>query len=64
MRIKNKKARGALHIFMGGLEEPLPCGAGEAGWGCPSRNPLFLPFTCLSWLPSSPNQAKRKQGKG
>jgi len=58
-----KKAREVLYISRGNLEEPLPV-TGEAGWRCPSRNPLLLPFTCLSWLPSSPNKAKRKQVRG
>jgi hypothetical protein len=41
-----KKAKGAPHTSRGGLEGPLPCGAGEAGWGCPSRKSLLLSFTC------------------
>jgi hypothetical protein len=42
-----KKGKGALPISRGGLEGPLPCGAGEAGWGRPSRKPLLLLFPAL-----------------
>jgi hypothetical protein len=41
-----KKGKGALPISRGGLEGPLPCGAGEAGWGRPSRKPLLRLFPC------------------
>jgi hypothetical protein len=36
-----------LSCERGGLEEPLPRSAEEAGWGAPPGNPVTTPFPCF-----------------